>query len=186
MTRFVWIERVDEHARVDRVPEGFGSFRSSRAPRNTGGSGHLSSHRGEDLNAAHSSTETTFKATSGAHERVPGRCGFSSVGLLRAVVGWVERQNHSDGPAAVREDVGRPRVPYLTHDTRRMRLQFSNADDLSRRLRTGGAVDVVSHVTTLRAGAQSSRFPHALGYARPCLRTKLQKSRAISKTFAKL
>lgn len=131
MTRFVRIERVNKNARVDRVPEGLGPFRSSRAPRNTRGGRHLSSHGGEDRNAAHSPTETTFQATSDAHERVPGHCGICSFGLLRAVVAWVERQNHSDGPAAVREGVGRPRVPHLTHDTRRMRLQFSNANDPS-------------------------------------------------------
>lgn len=115
------------------------------------GPAFLSSHRREDVNAAHPSTETAFEASPRAQERIPRDGCVRCFGRLRGAVGWVEGQDHADGPASVRQDVRRPRVPHLAHDTRRMRLQLSNADDLCRRSRTRRTSNVVSHVTTLLA-----------------------------------
>lgn len=150
VTVFVWIERVDEDARVDRVTRAWRRPRTPRPSGNTRGCGHvLAAHRREEADAAHSWTEATFEAPSCLHEGVPRGSGISVVGRLRGGLGWVKRQDYADGPAPMRHDVGRPRVPHLSHDTRRVRFQVSNADDPPRRSGSSGSGGVVPHATTL-------------------------------------
>ena len=77
-------------------------------------------------------SESSLQSPSGAHERVPrlwGICLVAGGGLFH---GGIERQDDTDGPAAMRQDVGGSRFPYVPHDARRVRLELAYADHLAR------------------------------------------------------
>lgn len=106
----------------------------------------LSAHGGQETDAAHARTKSPLEPSSGAHESVPG--GSSVFGRRRTVVSGLERKNHSDGSAAMRQDVRGSRLSHVTEDTSGMSLQLADADDL---FRGSPSSDwVVPHVTTLR------------------------------------
>jgi hypothetical protein len=145
---FVWIERVDEDARVNRVPEVRGTSRPNGPARRRSRGGHLSTHLREETYAADARAESPFETPAGAKESLPGVSGVS--GPHRRVLSGLEGKNHAHGPAAMRQDVGRARLSHVTQDAGGMSLQFPDADDLPCRCPPSGVV--VPHVTTLGPG----------------------------------